>query len=270
MRLPIPIWAPGGTIYTEAELRKPTPNVIADTADALEKGLYRGVTAFLAGCVSSFSGSSGSTVSAEQVRDLVRSLPYQSTEALAIYALLEGDSDDGIEGVYDCPRCGRGRVVCEYISAEEDARDHVRDLPVACMADEDLARTVTLSLSEPYHLQRGKEGPTEVRSLVLRWPTLRDCISAEAQSPGSALRQQMVIYELAVETIGEETYTPGVLSTYAHAVVGGMSRADMRKLGDIMSRYGIRNTVKKTCPKCGKVWDATVATSNFFASALAS
>src|SRR5690242_21680583 len=142
MRLPIPVFEPakGGEprIWTGAELRAPTPAAIANTQEAVQKGLYRGVIAFLTGCITAFTMDDGTVENdRNRISALVRRLPYASAEPLAIYALLEGDADDGIEGVYDCPRCGKGKVVCEYVSEEEDTRDHVRALAIKCQGGED-------------------------------------------------------------------------------------------------------------------------------------
>jgi len=280
MQLPVPVWK-GTAIYPSVELRAPTPDTIAATQEAVEHGLYRAVVAFLSGCISSFTAPGAEPVDdRKEIAALVRAMPYMSAEPVAIYALLEGDADDGIEGVYPCPRCGT-KVVCEFVSDEEDTRDHIRLLPVTCLGwagsvfdPAQVSRTITFRMGAAVKVaEQSAGGGDEVWAgeFEMRWPTLADCMQAEARLPGKAsLRQQMEIYAIAVERIEQEQLTPGVLGSYAQTMIHAMSKQDLTRLGNEMQKWGMRNTVRKACPSCGKVWEPTVATSNFFVSALAS
>ena len=277
VRLPVAIWE-GEQVWTDAELRAPSPATIANTVDAFEKGTYRGVVTLLAGCVTAFEGGGQREADRNRIAALVRKMPYASAEPLGIYALLENDPDDGIEGVYDCPRCGKGRVICEHVSDEEDTRDHIRSLPVMCQVADPIrdkpVRTFAFTLSAPVQLTEQSaagDPPMIASSFMIRYPTLGDCIEGEAQTPGKAsMRQEISIRAIGVEIINGEPMSPGALGTLARTMIEGMPKGDFRRLGEQLGRYGIASMVKKTCPVCAKVFDVRVVTSNFFASALVS
>jgi hypothetical protein len=96
-------------------------------------------------------------------------------------------------------------------------------------------------------------------------------MEGENRVPGrGGLRQELAICVQAIEAIDGDALTPGVLGAAAEAIMQGFGKEEMKRLRATMGKWGIVNTVRKTCPNCGKVWDATVNTTNFFASALAS
>lgn len=271
MRLPVALWN-SKTVYTDVELRAPSAPTIAATQEAWQKGMYRGVVTFLSGCVAAFQGPDGAEeTNRDGIAHLVKRMPHASAETVAVYALLEGDQDDGIEGAYNCPRCDH-QIICEYLSAEEDTRDHVRALPVLCQ--EQPVRTFTFTLVNPVVcLPPSVAGEPAVTAtgFTMRYPTLLDCIEGENQVPGrGGLRQELAICTQAIEAVDGDAMTPGVLGSAAAVIMQQFGKEEMKRLRAAMGKWGIANTVRKCCPNCGKVWDATVNTTNFFVSALVS
>jgi len=84
VRLPVPMEF-GDKTFTEAEIRRPTGGVIADTKRVADKGdVYAAMATFVAGCLVSL----GDETDRGQLRVYARELSYVNAEYLAIQALV--------------------------------------------------------------------------------------------------------------------------------------------------------------------------------------
>lgn len=273
MRLSIPIWD-GKGYWTDAEVRAPTPGVLADTEEAFKASLFRAVLVFVSGVVAGLSGEDRSETARDAIRHLCKRMPYLTAEPLAIYSLLENDTDDGIEGIYTCPRCGTEKECLLRGEGEdaEDTRDHVRALPLRTM--QETARDFLVELKEPVQVapaSMGGKDPVTATSFTMRYPTLADCIVAEERVGMKAgnLRHQIETYSQALLSLNGEPVSAGMGPAWG-TVLFSRSREAMIAVAERLKPWGIDPRVRKVCGHCGKSWEESVSTSNFFASALAS
>lgn len=254
MRLPIPFES-GGRTVDEIELETPRAGVLADTQRAAEGGkLFTALSVLLAGVIAGEGNA----------KSLARDIPYRDAEWMALQAILRISPDDGFEGVYTCPRCG-AQMICE-LTEDEDSRDFVKDLEVVYRDEPGL---VEIELTEPVVFTSKGEEIDRVTVFEMRYPTLEDCIKAEARGQKGA-KQQFAIYAQAIETVNGKQINSTWKAAYGPLVFERMTISDVMKVSRAMAEYGLESEVERVCHSCGKVWKAPVDTSNFFASALRS
>jgi hypothetical protein len=270
-RLPIPLSC-GAGVFDQADLRAPKSGSLADSRDAADSGDYfRAVLLFLQGAVTAMRGPGGE-LEGEQLRSVLRHLPIRSAELLSIRAMLLHDPDDGIEGAYDCPRCGE-RIVCE-LTDDADTRDRISELKVAYADPEGReAEGFDLEVEPPVRVVDKKDGSAvyECRSLRLAWPTLAHAMASKGRygASGATGRQFAIYVDAALEVNGEKVL-PKWRGEYGMLTFRELQGQTIRALNEAVQRYGITPRLRKRCAACGKEWEAEVRTSNFFASGLRS
>lgn len=276
MRATLPIPAEhGGRRIVEAEVQAPRAADIADTRRQVDQAnVYEAMATFLGGGVAAFFDADGGAVDDKaQVRAIARHLPFRSAEWLAINVVLAIDPDEGIEGVYECPRCHH-EIVCEA-SGGDDSRDMVSDMELVSM-EPGAPLTFSVDLPEPFQLLDRKSGEVlmSIETLEMAYPTLAVCSGAYGKyGANDPMRRQFAFYvDSLVRCNGEEVdkkfraeWGMYLFSNLRASRGGGMSL-----IGEEVRRYGLDQTLEKVCPRCGKVWRADVDTSNFFVSALRS
>ena len=266
MKLPIPFLY-NDMIIEGVELQEPSGETVANTKDEATKNSYRGIMEWIVGGVKEFITDTGGTID-KDIRNIVKKMPVKDAEVLAIYIALEIDSDDGIEGIYECPRC-HVEMVCEFREGD-DTRDHIiKDMAIEYQQG---AEGITIDIDRPVILTQkskinGAEAIIEIRKLEFRNPTLEDAVKAWARYGADQSRAQYALYVEALEKTNSETPSQADKANFGMRIFEKMAASDLRTLAGKMSRYGMRNTIRKKC-KCGKEFDAEVNTANFFVSSL--
>lgn len=268
MDMPIPIKLITGRIIREAELKRPTPGVVADTKRQAEDGnIYQAMQVFVAGCISNFTAEDGEVISDRaDIRRFTASMPFRSADFIAIKAMLLHDDEDGIEGVYRCPRCGKENLAEIDSRRDIDTRDHIGALKTRLMP-EPYEDGFDFTLSSELTMPDG----TTVSTIRLRWPTLGDCIRATTKvGRRDTIRLQLAIYAEALTQVNGEDVDAGWRSRQATWMFENLPsvKKDANEISNKMMQYGMETEVLKTCAYCGKEWQATVNTANFFASGL--
>lgn len=279
MRLPIPIFH-GDKVYPEVDITRPDNNALADTKRHVDRGdFYQALVSFLAGSVTAIRGDSEITDKLS-IKSLVRHMPYRSAEVVAIKVLIEMDPEDGVEGVYPCPRCG-DKVIAELTEENgetiSDTRDFVSNLGTHDMP-EPFERSFLVALEEVVEIERAdnKEKIESVESLEMHHPTLGDCIAAAAKvGQDDQVRLNYSIWLEATEKANDSdlsTLEGKRWKSALGALVFGRIRnqIDRRAIAKEISKWGIDPEVTKHCRGCGKQFQVAVNTANFFGSGVRS
>lgn len=270
IKLPIPVYFNDEVYCESVEIKKPTAGVIADTKKLADTGDHYGAIAFfISSCIEGLQTKNGLNEDKSVIKNTVRNMPYRSAEYVFTHIMLLRHSDDGVEGIYTCPRC-RTQIICEAkkdrITGEmlTDTRDFINQLPVYFA--EGLVN-ISHEFHDPIVIKTvdGKILET-IESLLMRHPTLADAMSGVRRADKSdGLRGQFGIYvESLVEINGKE-----VDSKWRNAYGMMMfERADLDndiiELTGKVNEYGMEKKVLRICPNCSKEWRSTVNTSNFF------
>lgn len=279
-KLPIPIQL-NGKIYSSVDIDAPTAGVLADTKKVADSGdRFTATLTFLTGCVSAIIGDENEISEKIQIKSALRQIPYRSAEVLALKSILQIHSDDGIEGLYICPRC-QNKVIAQVVEENGeiimDTRDFIGNLDIAYMTD--YVSNFEINFSEPvvvinaltkevvldYKTQR----PVGMNKVTMNHPTLAHCIEAQAKQGGAdEMRLQYRIYVEAISEIDGMPVEKQFKEKYGMMLFEKIK--NINDIGDIAKKvheYGIDRHVKKVCPNCAKEWKAVVNTSNFFESA---
>jgi len=277
IRLAIPIFH-SDAVYTTAEIRKPTGKALADTRKASDSGdFFSALRVFLGGCIESFTTKEGQTVVDKvALKSLIPKLPYKSAEQLAIsiVSLHNSDDDDGIEGVYYCPRC-QHKVISQYLMSdgiEIDTRDFISQLTTGYY-DGDTGM-FTVDLSENVVIKNATNGEVleEIESFEMRFPTLEHGISAYQRYGGNDdIRLQFAMFAQSLVSVNGVEIDSRWRNNFGMILFEGIkdTKVDLgKKIIQNINTFGVISTVRKNCPNCGKEWLAHISTSNFFVSAL--
>lgn len=261
----------GRNLHADIEIKKPSGAVIADTQKIVKTGdLFSAIKTFISGCVVGI----GDISDKQQIKNLVGQMPYRSAETVALKIMAEYyPDDDGIEGVYRCPRCG-DKIIAELKEQDGmkiDTRDFISMLPIGYMETPEY--TIDIELSEPVILRNTLNGEIilTVNSFAMQYPTIENCINAyNKQGLDDDVRLQYVMYAEAIKSINGQPVDQRWINSYGLPLFEGMKdvRSDIGTITEKIRQYGIQTTVPKKCRSCGKEWRASVNTANFFASAL--
>ena len=261
MRLPI-AYSFAARTWADAGLGKITGGALADAQVAAEGGDYfKAVLALLASIVTEMTDDQGNAeADRAQVKNLLREMPSVDAEYLAVQALSLSGGEDFVEGVYNCPRC-------QYqVVSEGEGADRISDLETVYGEKDEPVRA---KLASPVRIvnARTKEPVVEVASVELRQPAVRDYIRAFSRTGSKdQLRYQYAAYAEALELVNDEKVDDRWRSTWGPLVFEKMTADDLSSIGLKIRSRGLQTRIRKTCPKCGKQWDAEVSTSGFFAS----
>ena len=272
VQLPIPYVSDSGSVFDRAELKKPSGGVLADTRETLDRtNEYNAMRIFVSGCTEKIIGESEITDSVA-IKSAWNKTSNKTLEYLAVQIMIDYyNSEDFIEGLYFCPRCDT-RIIAEKRDEDGmdiDTRDRISDLQVNFMEGIENMK-LDVEIDPPVEL-KSQNTQEMISNIQLRMPCTEDYISA-FQTLGSKnlVRIQYFVYGRCIlKANGTE-----VDSTWRRAFgVALFNKIQNTKqvfdaIGKWINGYGMDPSVSKTCPECGKVWDAQIHSSNFFVSAL--
>jgi len=268
MKLYMPIFY-GDKTYIEAELKKPTAGVIADTSKLMDENkLGSALLTFVAGSIESLKDIEGKEINKkEQIKVICKDMKQSCIENIAIDIVLELDPNDAIEGVYNCPRCHKQKV-CESRDGI-DTRDYISQLEIEYYDKE--KDYFEVDLEEPYERKDKDEVIEIVNSLGFRYPNITDYIQASARyGDRDKVRVQYAIYVECLLTVNSAEVDKTWKMRYGMHMIESLKgiKNDLRKIGEEMIKYGRDRKVLKVCDSCGKEWEAYLNTANFFVSGL--
>ena len=264
MKLPIPAKF-GDKVIVECEISKPKAIVITDAKSAVDRNdYYTALKVFCAGVVDSFTDSNGGIITdKQQIRTIMNSMPFRSAEYIAIQSIVAIDGDDGIEGIYPCPRCGY-KIIAGYEDNDgviSDTRDYISGLEVR-YADEN-TMDIYVQLDNPVVVHKGND-EIEIKTMRIQHPTLEHCIKAGNRvGYSNVMKLQLGIIAEAVSDINGNKVT-GILREIAYKALDNIDSTELFSIVSELGKYGLQTKVAKVCPACGKEFMCTVNTSNFF------
>lgn len=274
MRLPLPIHK-ADKIYTEIEVIKPKGSVIADTKKIADAGnVFSAMRTFISGCTEAIIMDAGDIIKDNvAIKQLVAAMPYRSAEWVSLKIMLGYDEDDGIEGIYKCPRCGKD-LICELkkIGDEDvDTRDFISQLEVVYL--EGGAKTFRVDLKEPFSIVEAgtRDVIQRIETLEMIHPTIANCEIAYSRfGQTDDVRLQFGIYAEALTHVNGVEVDAKFRNRYGTYIFENIRdiKHDLGAIQNEIKRYGLDPLVRKTCMACGKEWMVPVNTSNFFASGL--
>lgn len=269
MKLPKAIFI-DDKIYTDIEVKRPRGIVISEAQRLASDGdYYSSMYQFILGCTISVLSENEIIEDSQQLKRIIRAMPYRSAEYIAIQIMLMVDPKDDIEGIYYCPRCGKETIA--ELKDDIDTRDKISNLEVTI--DTENSKTIYHNLIAPVIVQSKKDNSIviQVDSIEIRTPTLNDCILTTKQtSLTGGLEFQIVLYKNCLEKVNGEIATSKFQAEWGTYVFHQMDTDDLKAIFEPIKQYGMQSAVEKRCMKCGKVWEATVNTTNFFVSGLPS
>jgi len=270
MRLPISVVAENGNRFSEVEIRKPNSGLVADTKKLIDSNpnMFISVKQFVSGIITSIDNISDPTA----LKGLIKNIPYRSAEYLMIQAfILRNPENDGVEGVYLCPRC-ETQVIAEAYEKdgiEYDTRDFISDLEVIYTD----FTSVEIHFSEPVEIKNMKNGEVlySIESIQMNYPTLEHCIQGynSCSDKKDEIRLQFSIYAQALTHVNGTEIDSKFRSNFGAILFEKVDNdQDLYKISNAMREFGLNNKVKKNCPNCSKNWVTTLNTNNFFVSSL--
>jgi hypothetical protein len=272
VRLPMPIFY-SGSIYTEVEIEKPKAGVLADTKKLADSGdTFSAVHKFVSGCIVSIIKNDDQVISDKVgMSALVRAMAYRSAEFVTIKSLLLLDPDDGIEGIYPCPRCGY--VLKSEKKSDEngiliyDTRDRISEMEINFHKGEE--NVFRYEFSDPVIIMNSetKEAIEEIYNFDMVYPTLGHCISAQQKhSRQDELRFQFGIYIEALDKVNEEKVDNQWKGRFGMSMFEKIPdvRIDLIGITKKVNEFGLQKNIQKRCLECDKEWSVLVNTSNFF------
>lgn len=272
MKLAIPIFK-DDKVFPDVDCMKPRTGVITTAYESAQNSnVFKAMLDLISGSISAVYPVEGDPVdSPYDIKILCGNMPYPSAEAVSMKIMGMINKDDHVEGVYPCPRCGK-KFIAEYdVTNEVDLRDRVSDLPVKCMEETEYNNEIPVEMDDPVKIKNARTGETieEINCFSLRFPTLNDCISAgKGMMDGNEIRVQLKIYVNALLSVNGKKIDNAWKANYGNILFSNIYPGDLQKVGSVMSKYGIKKTVRRECNYCGRVWDSPINTANFFASGL--
>lgn len=275
MEMPIPCFVQD-KVYQNIEFKKPTPGIIADTKKLAEENqYYQAMHHFIAACTTGISEAGGELVTDRtRIKQIVSEMPYRTADYLCVQIMLLYHPEDGIEGVYPCPRCNKDNMAEVDDRRGIDTRDHIHDLEIRMMGKK-LESDFQVKLSESVKLKIKNSGNEEedyehITDFTMRWPTLSDCIKASMRvGTRDNVRLQFNIFGEAITKMNGTEVDAKIRQRFGAFIFENLPDAsDMTAVNEQIKRFGMDTEVPKNCIHCGKGWRATVNTANFFASGL--
>jgi len=270
IKLPIPIYFNGEVYATDIEIKKPNAGCIADAKKISDsEDPYGAIAFFIASCTESLETVNGSVADKGIIKNAIRNMPYRSAEYVFIKIMLLRHSDDGVEGIYFCPRC-RTQIICEAkkdkASGEiiSDTRDFINQMPVNYT---DGFATIRHELSDRIEIRTTDDRVLEtIESFTMRHPTLADAISGMRRADKrDELRCQFGTYVESLLEINDQKIDSKWKNNYGMIMFDKADiENDLYEISRKVNEFGIEKRVDRTCPNCGKEWRSIINTSNFF------
>lgn len=263
IELPIPVRLNGKT-YKGAELKgRLIASILADTYKVVEQGeIYKAIQVFLSGAIDNIDGEKDP----QAVKQIVGAMSFKSAFYLSVQALLQGEADDGVEGMYECPRCHTKKICAYHKDPDLDTRDFIGDLEVKMAGEKE---EVDFTLKYPVEIRDNDGNGELIEKLKFRFPSLNDCDMASGKTGRSdKVRLQFAIYVQALLEVNGNKVDRKYKTSFGRTIFERMDHEDLTELGAQMDEFGLVTTIKKICSKCDKEFEVEVNTANFFVSAL--
>lgn len=268
VQLPIPIYFNNEVFSSAVEIKKPNAGCIADTKKISDTGdQYGAIAYFISSCIEGIETKTDMVMDKGIIKNSVRNMSYRAAEYVFTQIMLLRHSDDGVEGVYYCPRC-KQQIVCEAKKENgeivSDTRDFIKQLAVNFA---DGLVNVYYDFKEPIIIKATDGRILEtIENFTMRHPTLADCITASKKvDKNDDMRQQFQIYVECLVEVNGQPVDNKFKNNYGMLM---FERADIDtdlvEISMAVNQYGMDKRVERSCPSCGKVWRSIVNTSNFF------
>jgi hypothetical protein len=247
MKLYYPIWFEDKK-YLNCEIKRPTPLVISETEKLVSDSSYgQAMLYFVANCITSYADDTGICVEEkDKIRAITKKMKQKCLEDLAVDIMLKIDNEDGIEGVYYCPRCG-DRQIAEK-KGDDDTRDFISILEVNYLeSDRDYFE---VQLAESYKRFDKDELVEDINTLGFHYPSIENFITV--LSKFGLNNKAKISYGSLVEcleTINGKTVDKIYKDRYGMKMFENLPNIkDLVKISSEMSAYGrsskISNVIK--------------------------
>lgn len=272
MKLPVPIYYKD-SVFTDCETVRPLAYVLADAKKIIDStgNPFHGMKTFLSGIITEFKSEESTVTDSVAIRTLVPHMPLKSAEFVSLMAAISLADDDGIEGCYPCPRCGK-KIVKEKrtIHGEDvDTREFLSTFETVYEEE----RFKAFSFEEPVKITNLSNGSIidEIASITMRHPTLEHTVlSMDQYGVQDKVRAQLHQYSQAITHVNGNEVDGKWRAKWGMYVLEHVSnvRKDVGQIADWILRSGIQSKKVRVCSDCGKEWTAYVDTTNFFVSGL--
>lgn len=267
MKLYYPIWFEDKK-YLNCELKRPTPAVISETEKLVSDSSFgQAMLYFVSSCVTSYTDADGATVEEkDKIRQITKKMKQKCLEDICVDIMLKIDSEDGIEGVYYCPRCGEQQIAEK--KGDVDTRDFVSNLEIKYLENE--RDYFEIVLSEPYERIDKGEVVETINTMGFRYSTIEDLINSISKVGTS--NKTKTVYSILIDclvTLNGKTVDKIQRDKFGIKFIENMPNIkDLMKVIAEMHAYGRKNSTTKQCRRCSKEWEADLNTANFFVSGL--
>lgn len=266
MKLVIPIFR-NDKIYTDVDIKEPTPEVIVRAEEIVKKGLtFKAILEFVSGSIEALYSSDDDIITDKaKIKRICGMMPFISAETLSMKIMCLINENDFIEGVYSCPRCGEKIITGK--DDIEDTRDRINELDI--IYADDFMNKIYVDLPESVKIKNVSSGEVleEIQNFSIRYPVLNDCILAE-NGQTNETRIQLRIYCNALTEINGVEINKDWISQYGMLLINKLKICQLYSIPETLQKYGIKKTKQRTCFNCNKTWEAPLNTSNFFVSGL--
>lgn len=264
-------------IYSGINLRKPSGRIISQIREDYDKSNeFIALRNFVAGCTESIVSSRDGDIETDplKIKGLYNSANNKTIEYIAIKLMVEFyDGDDFVEGIYPCPRCGF-KILAENTIMEDgleiDTRDRISDLGIGYMDDPESEYIFEIQFTEPV-LLKSNNGEDVAVNAVFRMPTIQDYVVALSQvGSRNSITLQFAVYAQALLKVNGVDVDKSWKRSFGLQLFNNMTeiKKDVGQISGHINKYGINPLISRFCPECGKIWEATIKTANFFDSAL--
>lgn len=270
-KLPLPFMF-GGKKIVSADIQKPINKVIAQTrAKAQDDDSFGAQVILATGSTAKLIDGDGKEIEdRKQVELAFIAGPFRNVEFAILQGLLATGIDDVIEGIYPCPKCKKVQYSNEPDNSDpdHDDADRVRKLKIVIAPD---VMEIYHDLEDPVEIIDADSGEVQetISSVRLHQITAEDLIKASRRvGTGNAVTFNAVSFALATMEVNGKKVDKKWQAEWGQFVYERMGIGDIRAIQKQTMSYGVKQTVKRTCNQCGKVWEAEVDTGSFFASGL--
>lgn len=268
-RLPV-LYKTENNVYEEIELKKPSGSLLADVRESTEKNWPLALRNFIAGCAVSIISAENNITDSVGIKSALAKMSNKNLEYLSNEIMIDYyKGDDYIEGLYPCPRCEK-EVLAEKSNEdgiEIDTRDRISDLKVNFMQDAS-ELFFHLELEEPVEVSETEE---PVKNIDLTFPTIEHFIEVfNSVGDRNIVKFQYAVYARAITKVNGVEVDNSWKKSKGVLLFNKSENTlnDIGKITKYFNKYGVDPRLEKSCPKCGKVWQPFINTSNFFGSAL--
>lgn len=265
INLPIPIFY-SGKIYKTVEYKNVTAGTLADTRQAIQGGnSYKALKVFLENSIISIEDITEKS----EIKHLVGYMSYRTAYLVAIKILLLSTINDGVEGIYVCPRCDH-QIIAEYNEDPElDTSDHISSLEIINMDNEYEIENYDLEYPIGSNFSNIPDSLLKIESVSVKFPTLNHCIRASSVlGEKNDVQLQMEIIGNAIVKLNDIEVTKQLRDRYMGTLLKRMAISDFKNLNEKLNKFGLQELIVKTCPECDKVFKVPLNTANFFALSL--